>query len=192
MRLLIMGGTFNPPHIGHLFLAEEIVDAFGYEVVLFVPSHVPAHKDMDLRIDPRHRLNMLEQAVQGRSQFRVDDCEIRRGGISYSIETVADVKERYRLHEKPGFVIGDDLLAGFSSWKRAEALSCEVDLIVAHRSNSEEIRFEYPHRYIDNLILPISSTDIRRRVREGKPYRYLVPEGVYEYIRTHKVYVTES
>lgn len=188
MRTVILGGSFNPVHIGHLFLAEEAKRTLGYDRVVFVPANIAAHKGADQPIAGHHRLVMLERALAGIPYFALDDCELRRGGISYTIDTVPEVARRYPSAGKMGLLVGDDLLEGFDRWKEAQALASLVEIIVARRSERPMASFLLPHRRLDNLLLPISSSDIRRRILHGLAYRQLVTEPVYEYIETQGLY----
>jgi len=189
MRLAILGGTFNPVHVGHLFLAEETLTLLGYDRILFVPACVPVHKMMEIEVGARHRLRMLRLAVTGNRGLRVDDCELERGGDSYAIDTLLDVLERYRPEGRPGLIIGDDLVEGFASWRQASRLAELAELIVAHRNSAERVPLQYPCRYLVNTLLPVSSSEIRRRLACGRSVRNLVPERVLRYIRRHGLYV---
>lgn len=187
MRLLVLGGTFNPIHLGHLVLAEELAWEFGYDRVVLVPACIPPHKALSVEPGPAVRLDMLKAAVEGESLFLVDGCELERGGVSYSVETLAHVMEAWAPQGKPGFIIGDDLAAGFKDW-RNPARICELaDLIVARRSGLA-FKLDYPHTCAGNMILPVSSTDIRARIASGKPWRRLVPAGAAAYIESHGTY----
>jgi len=194
MNCLVLGGSFNPIHLGHLFLGQEVANEFGYDRVLLVPSFIPPHKSIldDPGADARLAMAML--AVAGDPLFEVDDCEIRRGGVSYTIDTIDHVKERWQPAGKPGLVIGDDLVAGFSAWRDPERLARRSGLIVARRRAGMDGTTEtaqglpYEHRMAHNLLLEISSTDIRARIASGKPWRLLVPEGVATYIESHGLY----
>jgi nicotinate-nucleotide adenylyltransferase len=188
MRLAILGGTFNPVHLGHLFLAEEVQARLAYQAVLFVPANVPVHKTMDFEVGARHRLRMLRLAVSAYRRFLVDDCELRRGGESYSIDTVREVQRRYRPDGKPGLIIGDDLAAGFDTWKEAAELARLTDLIVARRDSAGKRPLRFPCTYLENTLLPVSSSEIRARLAAGLPVRSLLPERVLRYIRRHGLY----
>ena len=188
MKIAVFGGTFNPIHCGHLFLAEQVLH-LGYERIIFVPSFRPAHKDIDTKDSPGLRLQMTRLACADREEFIVEDCEILRAGISYTIQTIEDLMKKYTISGKPGLIIGDDLVAGFDSWKMADVLRKTVRIIIAHRTTGERFPFDGDHLYIDNAILPLSSSDIRRRIVEGRAYRYLLPEVVYAFIRSRRLYL---
>jgi nicotinate-nucleotide adenylyltransferase len=188
MKAAILGGTFNPVHYGHLFLAEEVRARLGYDAMIFVPASLPVHKDPSPVIPAHHRLAMLRLAIQGNERFLIDTDELERGGPSYSIDTVTGLIPRHGIEGRPGFVIGDDLVAGFPEWKRPGELAAIVDLIVARRTLAGPVRLDYPHRTVMNTILPISSSEIRRRISEGDAVRYLLPDAVLAYIRGNTLY----
>lgn len=188
MKLLVLGGSFDPVHIGHLFLAEEVRCQFGYDRVVFVPAAEAPHKQPTGETTDRQRLEMLELAVKGNKHFLVDDCEIVRGGRSYTVETIPEINERYAPDGRMGLIIGDDLVSGFSSWRSHEQLAGMVEIIVAHRKFEERIEFEFPHRYADNLLLPISSSDIRRRIAARRAVQHIVPDPVFGYIERYELY----
>ena len=188
MKAAILGGTFNPPHWGHLFLAEEVRIGLGYDAVIFLPANLPAHKEVGGSVGAADRWEMLQAALGDWPYFRADASEIERGGITYTVETVPLLVRKHGIQGRPGFILGDDLVDGFADWKEAGRLAEMVDLIVAHRKHTERRPFGFEHRYIDNLLLPISSTDIRRRIRQGAAVRFLVPEAVWSYISEHGLY----
>ena len=121
MRLAILGGTFNPVHIGHLFLAEEVQALLGYDRILFVPANIPVHKTMPVEVGARHRLRMLHALAVAGCPGLVEDCELERGGNSYTIDTLSYVLERFRPEGRPGLIIGEDLVEGFPAWRQAAA-----------------------------------------------------------------------
>ena len=188
MSIVILGGTFNPVHIGHLLLAEEVRHQFNYEKIIFIPANMPVHKETREVIESKHRINMLSLALKN-TDYILEDCEILRGGPSYTIDTIGYLKENYKPEGKIGVVIGDDLLEKFSKWKEADRLSIVAELIVAHRMRDALLTFSYPHRYCGNTILPVSSKDIRQRIREGRPYKHLVPSAVADYIERERLYI---
>jgi len=189
MRLALLGGSFNPVHLGHLRIAGEVRESLGYLLVIFVPASTPVHKRLEHDAGAEHRLAMLRLALRGRAGLRVDACELRRGGASYTIDTVRDISRRYRIDGKPGLIIGDDLIGEFHTWKEAPTLASLVDLIVARRHGGAEASPEFPCRFIQNAVHAVSSSDIRRRLRAGRSVRGLVPESVRGYIERHGLYV---
>lgn len=176
-------------HIGHLFLAEEVMQFTGCNRILLIPSHTSAHKNDETTVEPEQRLLMMQQAVEEITWLTVDDCEIRRGGISYTWETVLELKRKYDFPDKPGLVIGDDLVEGFHKWKYHDKLIEETEIIIARRFSEEKLFVSFPHHYLNNTILPIASSDIRERIREKRAYRFLLPESVYSYIFSKKLYI---
>ena len=188
MKVAILGGTFNPVHLGHLCLADDVRLTFGYESIVFVPANIPAHKDIEEDVSADQRIEMLRTAVKAIPHFTVDTCEIDRGGISYTIDTVRLLSAKYSVENKLGLIIGDDLLDGFSKWKDPGRLSGLTTLIVAHRNYAAKRPFPYPHQYIDNVTFPLSSSDIRNRIREDKSVRYLLPDAVWKYIEKNRLY----
>ncbi|MBN1837495.1 MAG: nicotinate (nicotinamide) nucleotide adenylyltransferase [Spirochaetales bacterium] len=174
--------------MGHLFLAREARSRLGYDRILFVPAHIPVHKDVEVEVGPGHRLAMLELALEPYPEFQVDDCELERGGASYTIDTVRSVLERYAVDGKPGLLIGDDLVPGFDGWKEAPVLAQMVQLIVGRRRSDGQVRMRYPCLYLDNAVLPVSSSQVRERLQQGREIRDLVPGPVAEYILRHGLY----
>jgi nicotinate-nucleotide adenylyltransferase len=188
MEVAILGGTFNPVHLGHLYLADEVRLTLGYEKIIFVPDNLPAHKNFEEDVTADHRIEMLRIALGLSSHFEIDTCEIERGGISYTIETVRLISQKYNVREKIGVIIGDDLIDGFAKWKDADRLSKETTLIVAHRNYVQRKPFQYPHLYIDNVLLPISSSEIRERIRSENSVQFFLPEAVWQYINKNRLY----
>jgi nicotinate-nucleotide adenylyltransferase len=184
VRTAIFGGTFNPVHNGHLHLAATVCAELDYAGVVFVPAHVPPHKDADELIAGSHRLAMLRRAVAGHDAFRVDSCELDRRGVSYTIDTVRCLGAvRGRL----GVIIGDDLAADYKSWREAPMLAREADLILGRRLDGSAT-LPFPHQVVRNVQLPLSSRLIRDRLRAGLPVDHLTPPAVLEYILSHGLY----
>jgi nicotinate-nucleotide adenylyltransferase len=188
VRLLVFGGSFNPIHVGHLILAEELRGEFGYDIALLVPSRQPPHKELVDDPGPEHRLAMLRAAAEGDPGLAVDDCELKRSGPSYTIDTLSDVARRYPIEGKPGLVLGDDLVQGFAGWKEPGAIARAADIICAHRSDPSELSLAFPHRYAHNSIVEVSSSAIRDRIRSGRPFRRLMDAAVFRYIVEHGLY----
>jgi nicotinate-nucleotide adenylyltransferase len=195
VTVAILGGTFNPVHNGHMNIAAEVRSRYGYERIVFVPANIPAHKQMEMDAGAIHRMKMLELAVAGCPQFIVDDCELRRGGTSYTIETVRELGRLYPIDGRPGLIIGDDLVEDLKTWREADRLMEMVDLIVAHRHSPAELTVGYPCRYVDNSLFPVSSSLIREKLRsgeglgpDGQPLRNWLPPGVFDYIQRYDLY----
>lgn len=212
MKIAILGGSFNPIHIGHLILADFVCTELNYDKVLFIPVYNPPHKEMNLSIDDKDRLEMVKLAVKNDSRFEVESCELDRGGISFTWDTVCYLEEKYKnlLTGKIGLIIGSDLLNNFDKWKNSEKLASKCDLILATRSKDFEIDssfankakglfvddsiklpedfFQFEYKKLSNPMVSISSTDIRARINKGKAWRYLVCEEVFNYIEKRKLY----
>lgn len=209
MKLALLGGSFNPVHVGHLALADELCVSLGYEKVLFVPTYTPPHKRMDHDLPAEIRAKMLSLAVEDDDRFALEPCEILRQGISYTCDTVRYVEQKYSPTGKVGLVIGRDLFATFHLWKNAQELSRRCDLILAERpfvaegvSFQNEAVGEYAKVKHDNIEpfdikneplfkdalmlknepLSVSSTQIRSRVAKKQAFKYLVPLKVFNYI----------
>jgi nicotinate-nucleotide adenylyltransferase len=188
VRLIVFGGTFNPVHLGHLVMADEVRAQFGYDLVVLVPAFKAPHKGVDGDPGPKRRLVMLRLAVEGDPHMAVDDCEIARGGTSYTIDTIRDVIDRYRPEGRPGLLVGDDLVPDFGSWREPSAIAEEAELVCGHRLSAERLPFAFPHRYADNSLVPISSSLVRERIASGGAYRYLLPPQVGDYIAENGLY----
>jgi nicotinate-nucleotide adenylyltransferase len=184
MKLGIYGGTFNPPHIGHLITAESVREQFKLDKVIFVPSFSPPHK-FDLQIAlPNQRFEMLDLAIKSNRSFSATDLEIKREGKSYTIDTINSLLQSYQ-NSKLYLIIGMDNLIDFPNWKSPLEIVNKVELVVMNRPRYDlEARNEYT-RYANIIRVPnidISSTDIRRRVKMGRSIKYLVPNEVEQYI----------
>lgn len=197
MRLAVIGGSFNPVHVGHLALADEVRSSLGYDRVLLIPAAEPPHKVLCGGASAEDRLEMLRLAVDDSPWLSVEPCEIERGGVSWTIDTLEYLYSSLdSLEGKIALVIGADLAPGFSSWRRAGEIASLADIVLAKRpleaasgGEAEPVAFAYPHIPLDNPPLAISSRDIRRRITQAQAWRYLVPDAVYRYIDSHGLYV---
>jgi nicotinate-nucleotide adenylyltransferase len=189
MKFAILGGSFNPIHMGHLALAESVLDQLDYDRIIFIPASFPPHKEKKFLISSNQRLKMVQLALQNRQNMEVSDCEIMRDGPSFTIDTVLSLYKSHSFQGKPGLIIGDDWIKGFSSWKEVDKLVTLVDLIMARRESDEsDCEFEYPCTFLDNTIVSISSTEIREKIMKGENIRPFVPSKVAEYIDIHGLY----
>ncbi|HOT98268.1 MAG TPA: nicotinate (nicotinamide) nucleotide adenylyltransferase [bacterium] len=194
MKLALFGGSFNPIHIAHLIIAERVVDALQVDRLLFMPCSIPALKSGEQMAEVAHRLNMVRRAIAGNPRFRVSELELRRGGKSYTVETLRVLKKKYRLEREDLFlVIGGDNLADFVQWRDPEEISRLCRVAVADRPESDYTGRIPPYLTdvvrIDTPLMAVSSTDIRKRLREGRSIRYLVPSTVERYIRLQQLYL---
>jgi len=187
LKTIIIGGTFNPIHNGHLYVSEELKLQLGYERVLFIPSNFQVHKSRANLVSKYDRVKMINMALEENTSA-IDTCEIDRGGFSYMVDTVKDVGSRYSISGKIGLFIGDDLIRGMKDWHNIDELLKLVDIVVAHRDSADEYETPIPHKYLNNVLIHISSSDIRQRISSGRAFRYLVPEKVYNYILKKDLY----
>jgi nicotinate-nucleotide adenylyltransferase len=185
MKIGILGGTFNPPHIGHLILAQEVAQKLGLDKVFFIPTNLPPHKESH-NVDARHRLAMTKLATKGDSHFEVLDLEIKRGGVSYTIDTVRELKARYR-GAVFYLIVVSDLANDFPAWKYFQDLRRAVTIVVAKR---RAYPLEHRNRFIVvNIVqMGISSSHIRGLIKKRFSVQYLVTDQVAQYIEKHKLY----
>ncbi len=191
-RLGIFGGTFDPVHLGHLICAEQLLQALRLDLVLFVPTHAPPHKPTTEPVGPEHRLAMVRLAIEGQQGFRDSDLEIRRGGTSYTIDTVRELRRAYGDAVEFWLLMGQDSYQDISTWKQPDLIAAECFFGVARRPGYEhEIRPPVPgvrSKFIDITAVDISSTAIRARLSEDRSMRFLVPRKVEAYIRANRLY----
>ena len=248
LKIAVLGGSFNPIHIGHLALADEVCISLHYDKVIFVPSLNSPHKEMNCALPAKERLKMVKLACKNDRRFIVEDCEILRGGVSYTYQTLEFLEKKYKnvLSEKLGLILGSDLFSGFHLWKNAEEISEKANLILAKRPkesqetenfqisqnsqnpllNSQNLHLssqnsQLSHQnhqnkalgdyaklaeqknsdfnvkneplfknaiFLENPLIPISSTEIRTRISEGKAFKYLVENKVFKYIKKKGFY----
>ncbi len=193
MRLGLFGGTFDPIHIAHLIVAERVREEMGLARILFVPAAIPPHKTNRPLSPAWQRLAMVRLATAASPWLEASDLEIRRGGVSYTIDTVRDVRGRYGLQADELFlIIGSDSLKEFSSWREPENLLAESTVVVVTRPGFDPseapAQFAGRARMVAAPLLDVSSSEIRARVRSGKSIRYLVPEGVERFIHEQALY----
>lgn len=195
-RLGVMGGTFNPIHLGHLMIAEEARQAFHLKKVLFVPSYITPNKDV-CGATAEQRLAMTRLATADNPYFTVSDMEMRRRGNSYTVDTLRLLKEIYGPSHSLYFISGTDTIHDLHNWNNPEEILSLCQFIGATRPDgSEQIdsiisSFGELGKNILKLPVPtmeISSTELRRRIRLGLSVRYMMPSAVVEYIRKNGVY----
>lgn len=192
----ILGGTFNPIHVGHLMIAEEARQSFDLEKVIFIPDSIPPHKSVD-SATPMQRLEMTKIAIEENPYFCASDMELQRTGPSYTFDTIKDLKKKYGPNHKLFFIAGTDTIQDLPNWLNPEALLdlCEfigcarpdgteaIDNIIAHFGplGSRIHKLEVP-------TMELSSTELRYRIRHGISVRYFIPPKVLQYIQDNEVY----
>jgi len=187
MKIGILGGTFNPIHIGHLILAEEVREKLKLDKVIFVPTYLPPHKD-NSDIAPAHaRLAMIKLAIKGNRYFLASDIEIKRDGRSYTIDTLKEFEKAYPQDELY-FIIGSDLLKYLDDWKDLQEIIKMVRFIVATRPGYPLEKIPSHISTIPIRAVDISGFEIRKAIKEDKSFRYLVSEAVLKYINKKKLY----
>ncbi|MES0341391.1 MAG: nicotinate-nucleotide adenylyltransferase [Candidatus Humimicrobiaceae bacterium] len=201
-KIGIMGGTFNPVHHGHLVTAQEALDQFGLDEVIFIPTGDPPHKIEDLLAHAEDRYLMTVIATSSNSSFFVSRVEIDRTGKSYTIDTVKELRKIYGSGSELYFITGADAILEILTWKNTREIVTLTKFIAATRpgydlSKIKELKTtlfdseDEADRRIFIMEIPalaISSTNIRQRIKNGRPVNYLVPEGVNNYILKHGLY----
>jgi nicotinate-nucleotide adenylyltransferase len=174
--------------MGHLLLADTVLSVLKYDRIILVPAFTSPFKPGAEGASAADRLDMLAASIPGDPRLTIDDSEIRREGVSYTIDTLIDIDDRYRPEGKLGLILGDDLLRDFPKWRRAEEIISRTDIIIAHRISSKEISFPYPYKELKNDIWALSSGVIRDRIRGRENWRYLVPPGARLIIEDRGLY----
>ena len=191
-RIGVFGGTFDPPHLGHLVAASEAAFRYLLDEVVFVPTGDPWQKQHLNVTDAVARLAMTRLAVESDPLLRVSTCDVDREGATYAVDTVADVRAEYDEDVNLYFIIGADSLANLHTWHRVEELCKAVKFIAlnrpGHSRREVDTSFGVEVEFIDMPGVDVSSTECRQRVRNGQPIRYLVPDRVAAYISDHGLY----
>jgi len=195
-RTAVFGGSFNPIHYGHLLLADEVLDALGLDRVLFVPAAVPPHKPNAQLAPAQDRYVMVELAVAGHPRFSVSDVELRRAGPSYTVDTL----EALRVPREELFlIVGSETFLDLLTWRAPARIAQLAQIVVVPRVGSAFDPASAAARKVVHEIgeeplivhassLPISASDLRRRVREGRSIAFRLPEAVLAYIEAKRLY----
>jgi len=187
MRVGIMGGTFDPIHVGHLIAASEVHSALHLDQVIFMPAGQPWQKAQHSVSAATHRLEMVRRAVAHDERFIASDMEILREGPTYAIDTV-----RQLLNENPGidiyWIVGTDALAGIPTWRDWEEFVSLVTVVSVNRESVSDAAVPFKHTFVQMPLVRISASDVRRRFQDGFETRYLVPDAVREYVNEQGLY----
>jgi nicotinate-nucleotide adenylyltransferase len=196
VRIGILGGTFNPPHLGHLICAQEAYRELQLDRVMLIPARTPPHKPVEPEPGPEHRLALCRLAVQDDDRFAVSELELDRDGPSYTVDTLQELNSEAPTHELV-LIVGADIAVGLPQWREPERVlelatvaiakrygttRASVQAVLAGLKGGERATFFQMPR------VGISSTMVRRRAGAGQPIRYFVPDAVVEYIERHGLY----
>ncbi len=184
-KIGILGGTFNPPHIGHLWIAEEVRIRNQLDEIWFIPTRTPPHKDTSI-LDAAHRLGMLRLAVRDNPHFHVNALELEREGKSYTFDTVKELTASYP-DDDLYFIIGGDMVEYLPKWHRVDELVKMIRFVGVSRPGYT-LETPYPVDCLEIHPLDISSTFIRNRLGDGELIRYLLPDDVMNYIKENQIY----
>jgi nicotinate-nucleotide adenylyltransferase len=201
VRIGILGGTFNPPHLGHLVCAQEAYLQLHLDRVMLMPAWIPPHKPVEDEPGANHRLEMCRLAFErDEGRFQVSDLEVKRAGTSYTVDTLEELHSRAPDSELY-LIVGADIAAGLLEWRDPERVLSLAALAVAERPGTEreaveralsQLRGAERARFFDMPEIGVSSTMLRNRVREGQPIRYLTTDPVAGYVARHNLYRRES
>jgi nicotinate-nucleotide adenylyltransferase len=196
----ILGGTFNPPHLGHLVCAQEAYRELGLDRVLFIPARIPPHKPVEHEPGAEHRLALCRLAVGDDERFEVSDLELKRNGPSYTVDTLEELSTSVPQPEL-FLIVGGDIAVGLPRWREPERVLQLASLAIAKRRGTARAAVEHSLHTLSGgeraqfFTMPriaVSSTMVRRRVRSGQPIRYLVPDRVAAYIEHHNLYTEDT
>jgi nicotinate-nucleotide adenylyltransferase len=195
-RVGILGGTFNPPHLGHLICAQEALIQLELDRILMIPAGVPPHKAVSEDPGQTHRLELCRRAIQGDPRFEVSALEMERVGLSYTVDTLAELN-RAAPHDELFLIVGGDVAASLSDWRSPERVLALATLAIARRRGTSRSAIEITlgripggerARFFRMPPIGISSTEIRERVQRHESIRYLVPDAVVNYIDENQLY----
>lgn len=184
----ILGGTFDPPHLGHMIIANEVLHSLALDEIHFMPNQEPPHKERVSGTTAENRVRMLELAIAGNRQFFIEKIELEREGRSYTVDTMEILQEKNPNYDYY-FIIGADMVEYLPKWQRIDKLMNMLQFIGVNRPNYE-LKSDYPIIQVQVPQIDISSTAIRKRMSTGVSTKYLVPETVNAYIKEQHLYGT--
>ncbi|ANE47267.1 nicotinic acid mononucleotide adenylyltransferase [Paenibacillus swuensis] len=193
MRIGIMGGTFNPIHLGHLIAAQRACEGMELDQIWFMPTHTPPHKPAPAGTTPEQRRDMVQLAVSGSNRFCVSDAELRREGVSYSYDTVCRLQQDHP-DDRFYYIVGADMIQFLPKWYRIDELATRIGFIGLQRKGYSASLEALPENIraavtlVPMPVIELSSTEIRERRAKGKPVTYLVPANVERYMEENGLY----
>ncbi|WP_050180953.1 nicotinate-nucleotide adenylyltransferase [Domibacillus robiginosus] len=182
----ILGGTFNPPHVGHLIAANEVLHALDLDEIRFMPNSLPPHKKLAGHVEDEHRLHMTELAIEENPSFQIETIEIERAGVSYTIDTMRELIKR-EPDTSFYFIIGADMIEYLPKWRDIDELSRLVTFVGVKRPGYST-NSSYPVLLIDTPEIHLSSTILREKAASSQTLHYLMPETVIRYIKENGLY----
>jgi nicotinate-nucleotide adenylyltransferase len=190
MKLGLFGGSFDPVHLGHLLVAQAAVEELGLDRLFFIPAAQSPFKPENKPAPPAARLQLLRLALAGKANCEIDEQEIRRGGVSYTVETARDYARRFP-NAQLFYLMGADHMAKLNEWREANELARLVEFLAIPRPGEPAANFVPPFRgrMLKGFPLGVSSLQIRARVKAGLPVDDLVPPAVAEAIRNNRLYL---
>ncbi|MCX5693220.1 MAG: nicotinate-nucleotide adenylyltransferase [Candidatus Omnitrophica bacterium] len=188
MRIGILGGTFDPAHKGHIYLAKKACAKLRLDKIIFIPSYLPPHKK-GVKVTPaKDRFNMLKLAMQDNKKFKISDMEIRRRGRSYSVETLRRLRKKYGKKAELFFITGSDSLKELNKWKNLKEILTLCRFVVVERPGFKTSKPPKGFIFLKISAKDISATDIRGRIKSDKPLNNFLPDSVKRYIYRYKLY----
>ncbi len=185
-KIGILGGTFDPLHLGHLIIANEVLDRLGLDEVKFMPNHEPPHKDRHTGTTAENRLAMLERAIEGHPKFSIETIELNQAGRSYTYDTMKILREKNPQNDYY-FIIGADMVEYLPHWYNIEKLVKIVQFVGTNRPHNK-LESPYPVKFVEVPMIDISSSMIRDRIKKGMSIKYLLPDQVIRYIEENDLY----
>ena len=188
MRIGILGGTFDPIHKGHLALANAAVKQSKLDSLYFIPTYQHPLEQKGLSAPADDRFNMVELAIQDHPKFKVSDCEIKRQGISYTVDTLRYFREKFPMPNELFFITGGDWGKNLDQWKEINTIFKLAHFVVASRPGFNFQNVPKQVSMLDFIPLDISSTEVREQIKKGAILKDMIPENVLTYIKQHRLY----
>ena len=193
MKIGLFGGTFDPPHLGHLIVAQDVFHSLSLDRLLFLPAAAPPHKRHRPVTAPTLRLEMLRAAIGDDPRFGIEEIELRRAGPSYTVDTLEELAARAPDAEL-FFLLGEDQFRDLATWRSPDRVARLARMVVLSRDGADISRLmpDFSHQPLAVTRVDLSSTEVRERVRTGRPIRYLVPAAVEALIMKKRLYRDEQ